>query len=149
MSLTLEQARDEMQGLFVATWNANTPALNGGVPLTIRFQGLDTGVPPNVDLPHARIFIRHSPGAQSTFGRVGARRFTRRGLVTVQTFTPLSDRLGLSLAEKLATIARDAYEGVGTASGLWFRNVRTVEIGSDKGLFQFNTVAEFEYDELK
>ena len=150
MSLpTFESARDEILGLFRAHWVAQTPALNGGQPIRVEWPGVDAGGPPPADKPWARIALRHTTSRQSTFGPAGGRRFTRPGLVTVQIFAPLSAGQGLSLAEKCAIIARDAFEGRGTASGIWFRNARIQEIGRTGAWQQFNTVVEFQYDELR
>ena len=74
---------------------------------------------------------------------------TRLGLVSVQSFSPLSEGGGLSLAQKSAIIARDTFEGVGTASGIWFRNVRIQEIGATGTWYQMNIIADFEYDEIR
>lgn len=149
MSLTLSTARDEILGLFNEYWLFQTPVYNNGQAIEVEWQGVDTKKPPRPGKPLARIFIKHSQSSQRTFGATGARRFTRFGLVTVQVFAPIVRGNGLSLSEKLAIIARDAFEGRGTDSGIWFRNARTVEIGPDGTFFQYNVVVEFQYDEFK
>lgn len=146
---TFTGARDEILGLFNTAWIALAPAVNGGLVPEIDWPGVDTGDYPPITKPRARIFIRHNGGGQRTFGETGNRRFQRTGFVTVQVFTPVTNRDGLTLLENLATIARDAYEGVGTASGIWFRNVRIQEAPTADGANQANVIAEFEYQELK
>lgn len=149
MSLpTFDSARDEIQGLFWDYWKAQTPAVAGEVP-TVEWPGVDSGTPPGADKAWARFDIRHAPSRQSTFGHMGGRRFTRTGLVSVEVFAPTAGGVGLSLAEKLGIIARDAFEGRGTASGIWFRNARIQEIGPDKAWCQMNVLAEFVYDEMR
>lgn len=150
MSLpTFDSARDEILGLFKTQWDAETPAVNGGNVPRVEWPGVDSGSPPPAGAAWARIVVRHATSRQTTFGETGNRRFTRPGLVTVQVFAPTADGIGLSLAEKLAIIARDAFEGRGTASGIWFRNVRITEIGPDGTWYQMNVLAEFQYDELR
>jgi hypothetical protein len=56
---------------------------------------------------------------------------------------------GLSGATDLPKVIQDAFEGVATASGVWFRDVTVNEIGPDGDFFQTNIVAFFEYDEVK
>lgn len=146
---TFDGARDEILGLFNTKWTTDTPALNGGAPIRVEWPGVDAGDPPPADKPYARITLRHTTSRQATFGPTGGRRFTRPGLITVQVFTPLSGGQGLSLAEKCAIIARDAFEGRGTASGIWFRNARIQEIGPDGTWYQMNVLVEFVYDELR
>ena len=150
MSLpTFSQARDEIQALFQSAWNANSPALNGGTAPRVEWDGVSDGTSRDPAKPYAAVFVRHSGSSQATLGRVGQRRFNRRGLVVVQVYTPINNRVGLSLAESFAIIARNAYEGVGTSSGIWFRNTRINEIGPDKSWYRMDVLSEFEYDELK
>ena len=56
---------------------------------------------------------------------------------------------GVALAELLAVVARGAFEGVGTASGIWFRNARIHEAGVDGAWVQMNVLADFVYDEMR
>jgi len=144
-----DSARDEMQALFNDYWKAQTPAVNGGVVPRIEWQGVDPMDPAPPAEPFARYFLKHVAGKQTTFGPTGQRRFNRPGLITVQVFAPLSKGQGLSLAEKLGIIARDSYEGRGTASGIWFRNARIQEIGPSKAHYQFNMIVEFRYDDMR
>lgn len=153
MSLpSITQARDEIQALFNNAWTANTPAVTPGnyVP-QVRWDGVPENPnesPPN-DACWARFKLNHNNSVQSTLGQKGARRFTRSGVLAVQVFAPI-DGGGFSLAEKLAIIARDCYEGQATVSGVWFRTVTIKEIGPDPGgWFQMNVTATFEYDEIK
>lgn len=153
MSLTYEQATDELVRLFVTRWNTLTPAVLGGSdPALVQWPGVPA-TPPDVVQPFGRFLFRHIADPRHTLAPAGSRRFTRSGLVTVQCFGPVADpgwpQGGLSLAEKLAIIARDAYEGVGTGDGLWFRNARIVEIGADKVYYQHQARIDFTYDECK
>lgn len=146
---TYQTARDEIFGLFKARWDALAPALNGGQVPRVEWQGRDPLSPPPPDQPFARVFVRHSASRQATFGATGQRRFTRVGVLTVQVYTPIAKTGGLSLAENLGIIARDAYEGVGTNSGICFRNVSLREVGPAGAHYMFSLVADFEYDEIR
>lgn len=145
---TLETATDETLGLFKAAWEANAPAATGGAAPDVQWPGV-AYAPPDVHAPFARVSIREGTGRQATFGTVGARRFTRPGIVTVQVFAPLSNGQHFSLAQKLAIIARNAYEGVGTASGILYRNARVRDVGPSTAWYQLNVTVEFEYDEQR
>lgn len=145
---TFSSARDEIFGLFKTAWDAGTPAVNGGLVPVVFWEGVDPGTPPPVDAPWARVTCLHSTARQTTFGGTGSRRFRRFGIVTAQIFSPLSLGSGLTLAEKLAIIARGAYEGKSTPSGIWFLNTRIREIGVDSSWFQMNVMSEFQYDEI-
>src|SRR5574343_622052 len=136
-------ARDDVFSLFQTYWNTETPAHNGGSPVPIEWQGVDSGAPPVADSPWARISMNHNTGQQTTLGGVGSRRFTQRGLILLQVFSPVG---GFSIGENLAIIGKDAFQGKSTTSGVWFRNVRVQEIGFDGTWNQIMVVAEFEYD---
>lgn len=152
MSLTYEQAVDEMVRLFTEKWNADTPALNGGQVVPVLWPGNPSGELTPV-APHARHYIRHIADPRHTLAVRPFRRFTRSGYIFVRCLTPIADYDasigGLSLAEKLAIIARDAYEGVSTTNSLWFRNARIVEVGAVKAYYEQQARVDFTYDECK
>ena len=56
---------------------------------------------------------------------------------------------GTQRSYDLAKVISDALEGTTTARGVWFRNVRLKEIGSDTPWFQVNINSDFYYEELK
>jgi len=149
MPATFDTARDEILGAFTVKWNADTPAVNGGLIPEIFYEGIgEEGDKPH-DAAWARIQIRHNLGEQQALGpSTDRRRFTKLGIVTVQIFAPLEKGLGLSLAEELAKVAKAAFEGKSTTSAVWFRNVSINEIGVDSAWYNMNVVAEFRYDEF-
>lgn len=145
---TFDQARDEILGRFKAQWDADTPALNGGVVPLVFWEGVGTLVDkPHAD-PWAAVTVRHGPSAQGALANhQGVRRWDRFGVVTVQIFAPLERGGGLALGESLSKVARRAFEGKETASHVWFRGATINEVGVDGPWFQFNAVADFVYDE--
>lgn len=146
--MTPEAAQDEMLGLFRAAWEALSPAVVSGPVPDVQWPG-DTSDDPPPAKCYARVAIRHRPSGQRTFGPVGQRRFERPGDVHIQCFAPVSLGDGLTIAENLAIIARNAFEGVGTASGLIFRNSHTRYVGIDKAHHQYNMTVEFQFDETR
>jgi hypothetical protein len=148
MSLTLQEASDEIQGLFWDAWRALAPAANGGDLPAVQWPGVEDEPTP-ADKPFARFTMRHNTTRGQTLAPPGSRRFTRPGVLTVQVFAPTAAGGGLSLAQSLAIIARNAYEGVGTSSGIWFRNSRVQYIGVSGAWHQMNVTHEFEYDEVR
>lgn len=147
MSLTYEQARDEILGRFRTQWNADTPAVTDDYSVPeVQWQGVRQSAPEDTASPWARVTVRHTDGDQATLGSSGSRLFSRDALVTVQIFVPVGE--GLALADQLAKIAVDAFEGK-KAGEVWFRRVRVNEVGPDGPWFQVNVVAEATYDERK
>ena len=142
---TLDVARDDMLGLFTVKWDANTPAVNGGAIPRIYYDGRgEPGSKPH-DAAWCRHQIRHTLGEVTA---IGGRRTTKIGLVTIQIFTPFENGKGLTLGEELAKIGKAAYETVVSANDVIFRNVRALEVGEDGPWYQWNVLAEFEYDEF-
>ena len=150
MVATFTQARDDILTQFRTTWNADTPAVNGGKIPQVFYEGVAEEDALPQDDAWARIVIRHTLANQSSLSDdSGQRRFEKIGIVTVQVFTPLKDGKGTELGEGLAQVAKKAYEGKHTlTSNVWFRNVRINEIGVDGPWFQMNVLADFIYDEL-
>lgn len=149
--ITFEQARDLVSARFLEQFNADVPGLldivsDDELP-TIFWDNVDPKSKPPQDGPWFRFSVRHIDGSQSSLGEVGSRRFNRIGLVTVQIFIPAGAR-GLTQADKLGKMAVDAFEGK-DVSGIWFRNVRLIEVGPSGPWFQYNVLANFTYDQTK
>lgn len=145
----MSNKRDEMTQLFYDQWLREVPTLVGYEPMII-WQGIEEAQDPDTAKCWARFTLKHLDSEQTTFGEKGQRKFTRTGIITVQVFTPVATTGGgVTLAENISNVVRDAYEGVGTDSGIRFRNTRVAEIGITSGWYQYNITTNFEYDEVK
>lgn len=149
MTATFDIARDALASQFYNFWLAETPDLNDGTVVPVFWPGVVEPEPPPQTSPWARYIVNHVTGQQATLAAVGSRLFNRTGLVTIQIFSPINQEGGLDKLQQLAMIAKDAFEGKSTEENIWFRNVRIQEIGASGNLYQFNVLAEFDYDELK
>jgi len=139
MSLTYQQARDEIFDLFKAAWDTT------GYPA--HYEEVKKQRSQNEE-PWSVVTLNHASGFQATLsGADGSRTFARLGFLTVQIFTP--NGKGLQDAYDLAKVVSDAFEGISTPGGVWFRNVRLNEVGRDGEFFQLNVIVEFRYDEVK
>jgi hypothetical protein len=138
VSLTFEQAVDDMQAMVLAAW---TPT---GHPI---FWEAVEAERQSDDEAWAVSTIRHVTGGQKTLGGVGHRSFARSGLIFLQIFT----RIGKGLPEsyQLAKVMADAFEGKSSENGVWFRNVALNEVGKDGTFSQATVKIEFEYNEVK
>lgn len=137
-SLTFAQANDEVLTLLKTAWDTTGHKLF--------YEGVrdqretDNG-------PWAQVVVRHAVGRQDTLGGVGNRSFLRLGvlIVTIHTLSSSS----LSDAYALAKVVADAYEGVSSPGGVWFRNVRVNELGRDGTFNMTQVLIDFEYYETK
>ena len=143
MSLTRNEAIDEICAIFKAAWDAT------GYGERVKYDNISKkSLPPDGEIPWARVTLRHATSAQASLaGEVGTRRFRRTGVLTVQVFEPIGS--GLSGTTDLPKIVQESYEGVVSTGGVWFRNVRINEVGPDGDFFQTNVVIDFEYDEIR
>ncbi len=138
MNLTFAQANDDILALLKAAWDQTGHEMFYD---DIREQR-ETD-----QTPWAQVVVRHAAGQQDTLGGVGNRSFLRLGVVIVTINTPSGS--GLSTAYALAKVVADAYEGVSSPNGVWFRNVRINELGRDGTFYRTNVLIDFEYSEMK
>jgi hypothetical protein len=144
---TMTQARDDVFTMFLTAWNANA-AFDGYVP-EVRYAGTAKGPVPPAEKAWCRVTLQHTTGGQVSFGAPGGRRFERRGLMMVQLFVPTVHGRGLSDIEQLATVARNAWEGLSSPNGVWFRNIRVEDVGEDGPWWNTNVMGNFIYDEIR
>ena len=138
MSTTLNESRTAVYEAFIAAW---TPT---GHELTFDNEAFS----PPVDVPWARLSVRQLASTQETLGRVGNRRFSRLAAAFAQIFVPIDE--GTSIADNLATIARNAFEGTSlTGTTVRFQDVIVREIGPEGRWYNVTVEAQFEYDETR
>lgn len=103
---------------------------------------------PPADVSWVRFTVRHFGGGQESLGDVGARKYSRTGIVLVQVFTPQDE--GARPADLLAHEARTLLEGI-NLSGTTIRlnNAEIREIGLIDGYFLVVVEAAFEYTETR
>ncbi len=138
MSLTYKQANDEILSLLKVAWDTTGHKMF--------WEGVRDQRETNMS-SWAMVVVRHAAGQQDTLGGIGNRQFLRLGVVIV-TINTLSTS-GLSEGYNLAKVVADAYEGVSSPNGVWFRNVRINELGREGTFFQTNVLVDFEYYETK
>ena len=139
MTATFEEARQEILTTFKTAWDTT------GHPAY--YENIREDLTSSVE-PWARVTLRHVTGRNASItGGIGNQRFERTGNLMVQVFVPTGE--GLTEGLTLAKVVADAFEGVSTASGVWFRNTRVNEIGSEGSWFQINVIVDFLYDEVK
>lgn len=139
---TTTAARDTIQTTFNTAWLAQSLD-TGEVRPEIAWDNLQFN-PPEV-LPFARFMIKHLAGSQETLGSVGNRVFRKQGIIFVDLFIPKNT--GMVTLEKWSATARTAFEGI-QATGVWFRNVITLEQDPEEEYLRALTQSDFQYDEI-
>ena len=140
---TSAQAIDESAAIFKAAVDSLFPAFE------VRWTGKEAKTPPSTTNSWFRWTMQHSDSRQASLScEHGKRRWRRNGLIMVQCFG-LLDKGGMTLAQRMAESARDAYQGSATPSGVWFRNATTQEVGPDSAWYNVNAIIQFTYDEVR
>lgn len=146
MAATLELVTDQILSQFKTYWDSNAPAVVGYTPRILT--EADREEHPSDDQAWVRITIRHTSNNRGTLGGKGQRRIGRYGIVYAQVFAPLQDGEGFTVVQRLAQVARDAYEGKRT-DDVWFAACRLNEQGRDGPWIQINLAADFNWEEVK
>ena len=134
--MNIEQARDDMYGVFQAAWDTAYPVAWGDLPAT----------PPSTETPWAAVKLLHTGGGQSSLaGETGTRRFNRRGIIRISVQVPSGG--GQTKAYQLAQQVANAYEDA--KLDVWFRNIRIKEVGVRGAFEQIDVLADFSYDEVR
>ncbi len=141
---TNAEARDEVNDAMKAAVDAYNLANSGDIE--VFYEDVDKAEK-DAKGAHIRLFVKLTLGDVQTLARVGNRLFTRAGIVIAQVMTPFGD--GFTLDDALATVARNAFEGVSTPNGVWFRKVSVKNVGKTGGYYQTNVTANFEFNERR
>lgn len=133
-SVTFTEAREAIY----QRWADNTPLANWTL-------ANEKYTAPN-DTPWARVTVNHENGEQDSLGRIGQRKFLRRGRVLIQLFDQVDN--GLQDLDVLAVAARAIFEGT-TFAGISFIGADIRESGQDGEWYQILVDAPFDYQETK
>ncbi len=97
--------------------------------------------------PYIFAFVTFNGGGQSTLAdQSGQTKFERFGIATLQIRAPFAT--GQSLLDELVEIGLRCFEKQ-EANGVWFRNVRPIDLGHDGEWFRTDVLADFEFDQLR
>ena len=134
MSLTYEQARDEIFTLLDTAWS---------YPIKWPGRVFDKPEPAAI---YGEVVFHHLAGGQQGFGS-GVNMWKRAGSLLFRVNVPMGE--GFTLGYRLAKVVSDAIEGYATPGGVWFRET-SIREGDEVGGYDRITVETiFEYTEVK
>lgn len=137
LSLTFEEARDEIFTLIKTAWDTT------GFP--IKWPGVKFDKPEPASV-WAEVIFHHLAGGQQGFGS-GVNMWKRAGSMLVRVYCPMGE--GFTLAYRNAKVIADAIEGNATPGGVWFRDT-SIREGDEVGEYELVTVETiFHYTEVK
>lgn len=154
-SFRLEMFEPLTSALAAVDWNVvkanaglNTPVQ--AIRPIEHYEGRQYSEGKNPQRSYVEIYQRSALGLQASLANDnGARRWENAGTLWIQCFGTDASAEGLEIAENIATIAMNAYQGKSTENCAWFRNVRAVNLGSSGGWYQINVLVDYEYDEVR
>lgn len=144
-------ARDEVCQLFDDAWNLiDWSACPGGKQPVILWEGRATNQPPPVGEPYIRFTMTPVDARQASLtGPNRAKVWDNAGIISVQCFGPDEDANGYEVAEYVAIMAKRVFQGNASPNGIWFNNCRANRVGPSGGWYQFNTLIEYQFNEVR
>ena len=137
LSLTYEEARDEIFSLLKTAWDTT------GFPIKWPGKAFNKPEPAST---YAELVFHHLAGGQMGFGS-GSNMWRRAGSLLFRVNVPMGE--GFTDAYVLAKVIADAIEGNATPGGVWFRDT-SIREGDEVGGYDRITVETiFEYTEVK
>jgi hypothetical protein len=148
MTATYQEATDTMFAQLNNLWATDSAAIAGYIP-NIYWPNIEEPVSKPVDAYWARMSRQTVLQQQSNLtGADQLKRYTTRGLVSVQIFAPMMLVSSGIVLSQLAQIVQNAYRGVTTSNGIWFRNATIKELPADGRYYRANVTCDFQYDEV-
>lgn len=143
-----QNANDDMRTLITKA-NKNQTVI-GYVP-EIRFQNVEKDTKPASDKFWLRVEINTLIAEQKALAQCvqknGQRLYTAAGLVKAELYIPKANGK-YEKGELWAMAIRNAFLGVTTEHGVWFRNSAIRELPIEAEFYRINVVSEFEYSEI-
>lgn len=139
-------AQTAMREHLRAYWEAHARVGDPPEVPALLFHGLEVRKEPKPTDYWARFSTTFSSAVQSSLRNGEVKRYTPRGVLFVQVFAPKRAREAMTAGAALAMVAQAAFRR--KAGGVWFRNVRIMDLEPDSNSYRWNVAAEFEYSEL-
>ncbi len=133
---TLNEAKQAVNDRFKTLWGTKTTYSLPNEPFT----------QPTPDESWVRLTVLNVGGGQESLGKVGNRRFERRGIIIVNVFTPLEE--GTFGGDTLASEVQTIYEGT-KFDGITVNDSRIREKGVEDQWYHTIMEADFIYYEIK
>lgn len=141
-------ATDAIIARFMEQWTADAGTVVGGSAPVVVNEATEADLKPHprdTGDPWARITVRHATGNARA---LGSKLFGKTGTVFVNVFVPFTSGDAYTTAQRLAEVAKNAYEGKRTG-GVTFPSVATPERGREGSWWRADCIASFSYLERK
>ena len=156
MTSTYIEAYNEMVKMLNDAWTTGTPAITTYIP-DINWQGNEYEGEQFVDKYYATFEVQVVDEVQKTLqGSLdgnGARRYNNIGVVIIDIYAPISISNHMLKLRELSVVARNAFRGKESPSGVVFYNAKFVEAGlataaSSSNFYKSVVTAEYSFDDI-
>lgn len=129
MTFDIIQANDEMLTMLKTAWDAQTTAIVAYIP-DIQYEGETKKVVPPSDKYYGVLYNNILTNPQATLcgdlDGIGSRRYNNTGILEFHISCPLSDAENANKGKRLGIVARNAFRGKYSPSGIIFYNARII-----------------------
>lgn len=143
---TERDAFDDMTKRLNDIWAANSITIVGTAPKILFPSKVETAKDIPADDFWARFWKTNDAATQRSLSRPAI--FTTTGMLFVQIFAPASLKQAAIQGRALAMLARDAYRGITTPNGVWYRDVLIREMLPEPKWFPYRVSARYSFDEV-
>ena len=145
-------ATDELNAIVFDAIQSGSIAILGYIP-EIRWQHTEKPAVPDAGVYWVQVSRRNIDENQSTIsslvGKPGGQNYETFGVQVINIFAPKLDAEAGAKLAALSMLIRDAYRGVKSPSGIWFRSATSRE-RNPEGSWYTNTVSvDYIYNENK
>lgn len=147
--MNITQGRDAIHTQIKTTLDADPVT----APVKVLYWDTGQDVPKTQDAltkaadPYFVVNVALNGGGQATLAdQNGQTKFGRFGIATLNIYAPFGT--GQVLLDQYLEVGLRAFEGK-QIDGVWFRNVRPVDLGQRGQYFRSNIIADFEFDQLR
>ena len=145
MSITYEQAKDELFSTFLTYWNANVLSVLSYSP-EVRWRNLEISAPPDTTKHHVRVAQQTKSEEQISLPNSnGVKLYETKGFLTVQMyFSKATIEDGDD--EGLPVIAKEAFRSAASAE-VWYRNSRIKELPPEEDYYRADVITDYTYSQ--
>ena len=147
MSITYEEAKDEMFSTFLTHWQANVLNVLNYSP-EVRWRNLEVSAPPDTTKHYVRVAQQTKNEEQISLPNSnGKKLYESTGFLTIQMYFSKAT-LADGDDESLPVIAKESFRSA-ASSDVWYRNSRIKELPPEEDYYRVDVITDYTYSEVK
>ena len=145
MSITYQQAKDELFSTFLTYWNANVLSVLSYSP-EVRWRNVEISAPPETTKHYLRVAQQTKSEEQISLPNSnGVKLYETKGFLTVQLyFSKATMEDGDD--ENLPVIAKESFRSAASAE-VWYRDSRIKELPPEEDYYRVDVITDYVYSQ--